>query len=132
EVGQRFPGRALWVGTEEVGRLPNTAGGAADENGIARGVGRIDGNPRDARHVVAAIGRSGTHWYPGVARHRVSAVKGKDAAAPGALVDAGLTEARLRDRLEQVERPVVDPGDLGVGVVLDLQPPPAPRHLLAH
>src|SRR5262249_35160260 len=44
EVGQGDVGRALRVGRQEVGRLPDPARGAGDVDGVARRVGRVDGD----------------------------------------------------------------------------------------
>ena len=48
EVGQRDVGRAGGVGGQEVGGLPDAAAGAGDVDGVARGVGRVDGSPDPA------------------------------------------------------------------------------------
>ena len=100
EVGERDPGRAVGVGRQEVGRLPDSAAGTGRVDRVARGIGGIDRRPAptDAAGPAPADRRRRADRCPRLARQGVGLAERED------------TEARRSRCRSCSPRPVVGSG----------------------
>ena len=101
EVGQRDVSRAIGVGRQEVGRLPDAAAGASHVDGVARGVGGVDGDRADLAGV--ARDRRRADRRPLFARERIGLAQCKNTETGIGVIAAGLAQARGRQRLLETQ-----------------------------
>ena len=91
---------------QEIGRLPDAAARDRHVDGVARRIGRIDGQRRDAGGVGGLVGRSRPHRGPGLTREAVGRILREDPERRLEAIRCRLTQARRRNLPGEGQRPV--------------------------